>query len=117
MTKDGVALSTAPAAPAFPVERTIRLGAAHDDSDQIGLLFSSPQRQPPSEEIPQLSPEMIEDLAEIKAQAPPEESRLPASWLDAMTAGEDKAGPVIERATSYLSDDNGLYRMFLADVA
>lgn len=117
MPSDSVSISKAPAAPAFPVERTIRLGAAHDDSEQIGLLFSSPQRQASGDEIPPLSPEMIEEIAEIKAEDPPEDRRLPASWLDAVTSDEDETGPVIERPTSHSSDVNGLYRMFLADVA
>ncbi|BCH52874.1 hypothetical protein RvVAR031_04840 [Agrobacterium vitis] len=115
IARDGVLLSSASSAQTYPVERTVRLGAAHDDSQQIGFLFSTPQRQLPREEIPPLSAEMIEEIAEIKADDVKEEERLPANWLDAMSSSEEDGSPVIERPSGFLADDNGLYRMFLPD--
>ncbi|MGG7519507.1 hypothetical protein ACQ3G6_16645 [Allorhizobium undicola] len=88
-------------------ERTLRLGAAHDDGQLIGSFFSRPRI------------EMLEPVAETLPQAMDEEqaaSYPPANWLDAL-AGDAANRGTAEASTVFNPDDNGLYRMFVAEMA
>ncbi|MCM2291669.1 hypothetical protein NAC44_04920 [Allorhizobium sp. BGMRC 0089] len=96
-------------------ERTLRLGAAHEDSQSFGLLFATARGERQTETPPPLDAEMIaaaqEDQAELPQQE--EETHPPATWLDAMPADrQDTSGA--SPVSTFNADDNGLYRMFLA---
>jgi hypothetical protein len=99
-------------------ERTVRLGAAHGDAKDIGLLFFSPQKELAPVEAPPLFTDFSDDLpAEMEAayeEEPEVEAKPRASWLDAL-ASDDHHTAAGERVSAFNPDDNGLYRMFLPE--
>lgn len=110
-------------ASSFPGELTIRLGSAHDDVTEIGMLFFSPSKVRPEVEAPPLSMELPEDQQEDltvnteELSAGDEDEDEPkgrASWLDALWVHEDHDLPP-QRDSPYNPDDNGLYQMFLPE--
>jgi hypothetical protein len=106
-------------------ELTIRLGSAHGDVTEIGMLFFSPSKVRPEVDSPPLSMDLQED---VQSDLPVETDELSvgeedgdeqkgrASWLDALWVHEEHDLPP-ERDSLYNPDDNGLYQRFLLETA
>ncbi|MDQ0455528.1 hypothetical protein [Rhizobium paknamense] len=90
-------------------EQTVRLGAAHGDGQLIGSFFSRPKIGRSSQDEIIVEPEFPADQAS-EAYYPP------ATWLDAMQPYHYE-GAIPDRNSTFDADDNGLYRMHLAEVA
>lgn len=112
-------------ASSYPGELTIRLGSAHDDVTELGMLFFSPSKVRPEVESPPLSMELQEDVPsdlpvdtdELSVDDEDEgEPKGRASWLDALWVHEEHDLPP-ERDSLYNPDDNGLYQRFLLETA
>lgn len=106
-------------ASSFPGELTIRLGSAHDDVTELGMLFFSPSKVRPEVDAPPLSMELPEDVPmeaeDLSSEDGDEdEPKGRASWLDALWVHEDHDLPP-KRESPYNPDDNGLYQMFLPE--
>jgi hypothetical protein len=95
-------------------ERTVRLGAAHDDAKDIGLLFFKPQVERDTVQAPPLFQDFYDDLpAQTEASNDAAgEAKARSSWLDAITE-QDRNGVAGDRVSTFNPDDNGLYKMFL----
>ncbi|OLP45301.1 hypothetical protein [Rhizobium oryziradicis] len=101
-------------------ERTVRLGAAHDDAKDIGLLFFKPQTERDSVKAPPLfqdfydtTPAPAAPSSETATQAPTQ-AKARSSWLDALS-DQDRNGFAADRVSTFNPDENGLYRMFLPE--
>ncbi|THF48941.1 hypothetical protein [Allorhizobium terrae] len=97
-------------------ERTVRLGAAHDDAKDIGLLFSKPQTQRDTVKAPPLFQDFYDTApanAAPSSEATPQ-AKARSSWLDALS-NQDHNGFAADRPSTFNPDENGLYRMFLPE--
>lgn len=103
-------------------EHTLRLGAAHGDAKDIGLLFFSPSKVRLPVEAPPLFADDPEaplsdhtQTTDVAAEEkPPEDPKPRASWLDAVWVQGEHGVPARRDAT-FPSDDNGLYLRFLPE--
>lgn len=101
----------------FNGERTVRLGAAHEDSGSLGMLFFSPkahlremaQEEGVADDMPR---EQLEDVPPLDSDdAIALEGHGRASWLDAV------AGEGFNHEEDLPADDeDGLYRIYAANM-